>query len=281
MPATVASRTADGQLVIRSSDHVLKIEQAVDLPVGAPLLISFVPGSSLQSSSAPSSVIAGDEAPFARLISLLEDIDRASRSAAADDLVQASPRQLPSADRHLAARLLNLLNLAGASTATNALPLNDGDGAPNVEHTDQLRSLMHKIGVNASEPLIEGWKGLTFPLGADPAQGVFLFYRWDDSTAADDETPERGDEGGETKRAVFDISLSKIGRCQIDVLCQGQRFDLILRSESEFPEADQREISSLFSGACDVAGMHGEIGFTIGHFFEPPRSSVLPTDVRT
>ena len=280
MPATVASRTANGQLVIRSADHLLKVEQPVDLPVGAPLLVSLVPGSSLQTGPAPSSAFSGNEAPFAKLISLLEDIDRASRSTVADDHAQASRRQLPSADRHLAARLLSLLSLAGTNPATNASPSNEGEGGLHVDQADQIKSLMHKIGANASEPLADGWRSLTFPLGSDPVQGVLLYYRQDDHTAGD-ETSERGDEGGEAKRAVFDISLSHIGRCQIDALCQGQRFDLLVRSESEFSETDQREISSLFSGACEVAGMHGGIGFTIGHFFEPPRSSNLPTDVRT
>jgi len=280
VPAIVVARSTTGDVILRTSEHLLKIEQPIDLPLDATLSISFPAGppSLLMEETAINAAVR--ETPLAKLIELLDDIDKASRLADGRGDTLVSPRQLPTSDGQLAARLLSLLASLDGKPFDEKLTSKRDRGDQSSSPADQIKSLMNKIGAQSSEALAEGWRSTMLPLGSDPAQAIFLFHR-DHDLDADDEGAELGGSEEKAKRAVFDVSLSKLGRCQIDALCQEHRFDLIVRSENTLPDNEQQEIAAIFVCACEIAGLQGEIGFRVGQFFEPPRSSKPPTDVRT
>ncbi len=277
--ATVVARDANGQVIIRAAERLFKVEQPLDLPLDTRLQIVF-PASMPASAQSANAVPTGDmAAPLAELIELLEDIDRATRFADSADRSSA-PRQLPEADRHLAQRFLALLAAAGDESFGDVERRSHEKIGQTGTQGDRIASLLRDIGGQTSEPLADGWKGQMLPLGSDAAQAVFLYHRDHDlDTDGGHGGPEP--EGEEAKRAVFDLSLSRLGRCQIDALCQGQRFDLIIRSEQAFGVDDRRNIASIFVSALDIAGMNGEIGFKVGQFFDPPRLSNAATDLKT
>ena len=57
------------------------------------------------------------------------------------------------------------------------------------------------------------------------------------------------------RRAVFQLEFGELGRCQIDVLCQARRFDLVVRTEQLLPPRVRREFRELYLAARDVAGL--------------------------
>lgn len=271
--AKVVARDGSGLVLLRAADRLFKVEQPLDLPVQAALQLTFT---GMPSGADP---LADGDSPLSKLIGLLEDIDQATRLAADTDGSPPS-RQLPAADRQLAARFLGLLATTVGTASQDTSSAAAGSNTPSIEHGDHVKSLMRELGNQASEPLADGWKSVTLPLGPDPAQAVHLFHR-DHDLDPDGQDAEGDVEGDEARRAVFDVSFSRLGRCQLDVLCQEQRFDLLVRSENALASDDQQEIQAIFTSACEIAGMSGEIGFRVGHFLDLPRSRAAATDLRT
>lgn len=276
--ATVVDRTSIGKVVLEAEGQLFRVEKPLDLPLGMTLQATLAAGASALQSPLLPGVRQDPAPPLARLIELLNDIDRAGQQAAEPD--QAPPaRQLPLPDKNLASRLLNLLT----NQDSDLRP--DGQGQPServamAAHKEQIQSLVREAGSLASEPLAEGWKSQTLPLGSDQGQAVSLFYR-DQDFDPDEDTASEDVEHGKTQRAVFDVTFTRLGRCQIDTLCQEHRFDLLIRSERPLPLDDRQQIIDLFASASEIAGLHGDIAFKVGSFFEPVRSSRAVQDLKT
>lgn len=74
-------------------------------------------------------------------------------------------------------------------------------------------------------------------------------------------------------RFVFEFDLSKLGPVQLDGLAANRRFDLVVRSQSDLPDAIRKEIGALFSRTQEENGFAGEI-----HFQTVPAFAVAPLD---
>jgi|GEM_PF-6071440 len=277
--AVVIERTSAGRVLLETEGQIFRIEQPIDLPPGMMLEVTGVTSASALATSINPRMHQDQAAPLTRLIELLNDIDRAGRQAAAPDQPSLE-KQLPVPDKNLATRFLSLIAAEDMGAfEDDLLPLSDRQRATAVQR-DQLQALARELGSAASESLSEGWKGQTLPLGTDQSQAVFLYFR-DQALDPDDQAFDEEAEQAETQRAVFDVSFSQLGRCQIDALCQERRFDLLIRSEKSLPEVDRQDIAALFASASEIAGMHGDIVFKVGSFFEPARSPLAVQDLRT
>ncbi len=278
--ASVVGRTNAGNILLEAAGQLMRIEQPVDLPPGSTLQVTLVPSPSAWMTPANHRAPANPAALLNKLIGLLDDIDRAGRQAIEPDHLP-STRQLPTPDRHLASRFLGLLpaEIGGQSLRGVSPSLSERSGVATPQG-DQIQALVREIGSMASEFLADDWKCLTLPLGSDHSQAVSLYFR-DHDLDPDDETPDEDAEHKPAQRAVFDVSFSQLGRCQIDVLCQQERFDLLIRSEHPLGPEDRQDVAALFVSACEISGMKGEIGFNVGGFFEPERSSAVPREFRT
>lgn len=277
--ATVVERTSAGKVVLEAAGQRMRIEQPIDLPLGTTLAATFTamrPTSTAPLNPAP---FDGSATPLTELIELLDDIDRAGRQPTDPDR-PAPTRQLPMPDKHLAARFLGLLAADGRPPPKGAEPLPFEPRGAAAAHGDRIQTLVRDLGSMASETLAEGWKSLTLPIGTDQTQAVCFYYR-DHDLDPDGEGGEELTDGREAQRAVFDVSFSRLGRCQIDALCQERRFDLLIRSERPLMQQDRQDIAGLLASACEIAGVSGEIGFRVGSFFEPERSSAGGKDLRT
>jgi hypothetical protein len=62
-----------------------------------------------------------------------------------------------------------------------------------------------------------------------------------------------------------------LGRCQIDVLCRAERFDLIVRTEEALAPPLCREVRELYVAARDAAGLLGDVRFRPGEWILLPQ----------
>ena len=277
MMATVIGRKANdaGPLLKVETGHIFKIEQAIDLPIGATLQLtvanSKIPFVGNQFIDAENSI--------SRLIKLLEEIEHSvtdTTTSRQSNVVH----QLPKPDRYLVSRLLQLIELQQASVADGLGLVDRRRDETNLPKQDFLRSLLSDMGHAMADSLTDGWRGTTLPLESDPAQAMMIYYR---EHMADPETEDDSDEGlqNRVQRAVFDINFKHLGRCQVDALCQEQRFDLQVRSERQFSSEDQQMMTDLFVSACEIAGFKGDIGYKLGQFIEPAKKGFPGTTFTT
>ena len=277
--ATVVERTGAGKIVLEVAGQRVRIEQPVDLPLGTTLAATFTAMGPTSAASINPAALDGSASPLTELIELLDDIDRAGRQATDPDR-PVPARQLPMPDKHLAARFLGLLAAESRSSPKGAEPSPFEPRGATAAQSDRIQTLVRDLGSVASETLAEGWKSLALPIGTDQTQAVCFYYR-DHTLDPDGDGGEEATDGGEAQRAIFDVSFSRLGRCQIDALCRDRRFDLLIRSERPLMQQDRRDIAGLLASACEIAGVNGEIGFRVGSFFEPERSPAGGKDFQT
>lgn len=269
MVATVVAHLPeDKKTLLQTSDNVLlKIESPVELPIGSTLQMT------LAGTSVPAFEKVQSVSPLTRLVELLTDIERSGQNTGDPEGHQKSP-QLPMPDRQLATKLLQLMHLQNGDGREGAGLSSRDQSASSSSWTNQLKGLLAEIGSSANEPLTDGWRSTTLPLGPDPAQAIMINYR-EQSFDRESEPGEDDLDESPTQRAIFDVGFSHLGRCQIDALCQEQRFDLLVRTEQPLDHPVQEEITSIFLEASEIAGLSGEIGYQHGNFVHPATKKTL------
>jgi len=269
MVATVVAHLPeDKKTLLQTSDNVLlKIESPVELPIGSTLQMT------LAGTSVPAFEKAQSVSPLTRLVELLTDIERSGQNTGGPEGHQKS-HQLPMPDRQLATKLLQLMHLQNGDGREGAGLSSRDQSASSSSWANQLKGLLTEIGSSASEPLADGWRSTTLPLGPDPAQAIMINYR-EQSFDRESEPGEDDLDESPTQRAIFDVGFSHLGRCQIDALCQEQRFDLLVRTEQPLDHPVQEEITSIFLEASEIAGLSGEIGYQHGNFVHPATKKTL------
>ncbi len=140
--------------------------------------------------------------------------------------------------------------------------------------------------VSSSEPgrpaSANEWRALTMPFLANGAiEPVRLYVR---GGSNQDETDPDGSgkaaaEAEET-RFIVDLSLSRLGRMQLDGLVRGSNklFDLIIRTGQPLPENMRMGILGIFNNASAVTGTKGTVVFqSAGRWVDfPPDPAHLP-----
>jgi hypothetical protein len=256
LAAEVVGRDASGRLLLRAAGLTLRLEAVLDLPAGARLHLILPPG--LATSSLP----ALDDDPLRRVIEAL-----LHRPAGPTDGREAGALRLPAVDHALAAQLLRWVQALRASASGPQAELDDGL-EPRIE-AGPLRSALGELARHAREPQAGGWRVLLMPLGAAEPQPLRLYLR---DVPPD---PERDRQSGReerpaSRRAIFEVELSRLGRCQLDVLCRAARFDLVVRTEEPLPAALQGDIRVLVHAASEVGGVTGKVEFRAAGLLAQP-----------
>jgi hypothetical protein len=114
---------------------------------------------------------------------------------------------------------------------------------------------------------------LLLPLAFEGAPLLRLHLREDPCEEDSSGTDPDAERSGAARRAVFEVEFGALGRCQIDVLCQARRFDLLVRTEQPLPPALRREIRELYLAARDAAGLIGTARFRAGQLLALPEPS--------
>lgn len=115
----------------------------------------------------------------------------------------------------------------------------------------------------AAEPLAQEWRAVNLPMyHQGEMQKIALYYRHE-------RAPDDGDDGKDGlkgTRFVFDLSLSAMGRVQVDGLFRpvssaGKRLDLVLRTEQTFSAQAQSDMRRLYAQALRDTQITGELSF--------------------
>lgn len=173
---------------------------------------------------------------------------------------ERTPR-MPPPDAGLAARLLQLIRLIDGTSADVAADEALPDDLP-AEQRTALASALADLRAVAREPAPGLWRLLLLPFGVPGEVGDLRLYLRDDPARQGSGQGQAGsDDDAPPRRAIFEFDFSRLGRCQLDVFCQGRRFDLVLRSQKPLGPELRRGIEALFVTARDAGGLVGELGF--------------------
>lgn len=108
----------------------------------------------------------------------------------------------------------------------------------------------------ASEPVSQEWRAMPLPMYW---QGEFhkiaLYYK------RDEHNKDQPNQQGGQVRFVFDLSLSQMGKVQLDGLFRGKRLDLIVRTEQHFSQAVQMDMRATYAKALRETSVTGELSF--------------------
>jgi hypothetical protein len=183
----------------------------------------------------------------------------------------AGALRLPEPDATLASRLLRLVQLIAPRPATAdarrpAIPAIT-DGQPGAA---RVSAALAELGRMAGEPQNGGWRVLLLPLAFEGAPLLRLYMREDLPDQDGSCTEHDADRSGTARRAVFEVEFGALGRCQIDVLCQARRFDLLVRTEQPLSRDLRREIRQVYLAARDAAGLIGTAHFRSGRLLALP-----------
>ena len=246
LPAEVVERDPQGRLLLQSGALRLRLETPLDLPLGARLALALPQGLPPPSGALPAP--AAD--PVQRLIAAL--LQQASTGSEAGGL------RLPAADHALAARLLRWVQTLAAAPSAPAGESAAADGPETAG--EPLRAATLELARQAREPPPGGWRVLVMPLGVEDPQILKIHLREPGADPDRDARPGR-DRGDAIQRAVFEVELSHLGRCQLDVLCQAGRFDLVVRSAAPLGPAVEEHVRSLIAATRAAAGLAGRLEF--------------------
>ncbi|MDF2782373.1 MAG: putative polymerase, partial [Geminicoccaceae bacterium] len=208
---------------------------------------------------------APGDGPWRRVIEALLLRPAAARDAAGSDRLR-----LPAPDHALAARLLRWVEAFGASATATEGETSDPP-ARDSEPGAALRSALTDLARQAREPQADGWRVLLMALGGEDPIPLKLYLR---DPPVDPERHPRSsrDRQVSTRRAIFEVELSRLGRCQLDVLCQARRFDLVVRSAEPLAAGLQDDIRSLVRAASELAGWAGVVEFRVAELLPLPKA---------
>jgi hypothetical protein len=257
----VLAPDALGRTLLRAAGLTLQLDTAVDLPAGARLQLT-VPGGSGKGGAAP--LQAGPLEAVRTLAAGLRE------PAGMTEPTHAGTLRLPEPDATLAARLLRLIQLIAPPPADAPARRLAGPAITEMQPgAARITAALADLGRLAGEPQSGGWRVLLLPLGFEGAPLLRLYVR-DDSHQDGGGQEQHAERSGAARRAVFEVEFGALGRCQIDVLCQARRFDLLVRTEQPLPPHVRREIRELYGVARDAGGLVGTARFRAGELLVLP-----------
>ena len=256
LPAEVVDRDPLGRLLLQSGEMRLRLETRLDLPLGARLQLV------LPSSLPPGGALPATADPRQRMIAAL-----LQREGAGGATHQTGGLRLPVADHTLAARLLRWVQ---ALAAASAEPVDESaDGPETAGEARAPHAATRELARQAGEPQPGGWRVLVMPLGVDSPPILKIHLREPAADPERDAQPGR-DREATVQRAIFEVELSHLGRCQLDALCRAERFDLVVRSAAPLGAAVEDEIRSLIAAARAAAGLAGRLEFRAAELLTLP-----------
>ena len=262
LEAVVLPRDALGRTLLRAAGLTMWVDTPLDLPAGARLQLS------LPAAPARFGLALPEAGPLEAVRTLAAWL---RGQAGVAEPAHAGALRLPEPDATLASRLLRLVQLivpraGGADVRRPAEPAL-AEGQPGAA---RVTAALAELGRVAGEPQHGGWRVLLLPLAFEGAPLLRLYLREDPADGNDGGTDHEADGSRAARRAVFEVEFGALGRCQIDVLCQARRFDLLVRTEQPLPPDLRSDIRELYLAARDAAGLVGAARFRAGQLLALP-----------
>ncbi len=127
------------------------------------------------------------------------------------------------------------------------------DGKANlISRLSQEGSILNRI---AAEPASQDWRGFSVPhFWEGQIHKMAVYYKNDGGNETDREQ-------GKQTRFIFDLSLTRMGKVQLDGLFRASRLDLVVRTETPLSQAMQMEMKRTYAGAIGQTRLAGELSF--------------------
>lgn len=102
------------------------------------------------------------------------------------------------------------------------------------------------------------WRAVPLPMFWEgEIQRITLYTRRENQNQQDNQNDNKN---GQT-RFVFDLSLTRMGKVQLDGFLKDQRLDLVVRTENAFSQPMQQTMRQAYSGALDQTSLTGDLTF--------------------
>ncbi len=180
----------------------------------------------------------------------------------------------------LANSAMFLLSALGAGGKTNWLgkAAESALSQRNPQLLDLLKEDISRLFNIASDTSGE-WRALLLPLDAKNQDMPMLAFLFSHGSQVDPDKYSQGqhpdDEQDEEKRFVLEVQFSVLGPVQLDGSIKGNRFDLIVRSQTQFSPSLTQDTSELFSQALSAGAFTGSLGFSVEDAFPVDVNAVL------
>lgn len=273
LSGTVVGSGPAGQPVVQTSAGLIAFATRAPLPNGT--------GVTFQLTSAPTvpAAVAAPAAPEPLLRKDWPALSEALRALADADPVQRQHvfnTVLPRADSGLAAGILLFLAALKGGEVSSWL----GEGSVRAlqrakpELADKLDGDFRQLARLAGDSGTGDWRVALIPVNVQSEiQQIRLLLRRQGG-----EEEAKG-QAGAGSRFVIDVTLSRLGRLQLDGLVRdkGKRMDLIVRTNDPLPQAMREDIRRLFAEANAATGIGGSVAFQAAPagFVEIPAESVV------
>ncbi|WP_404425286.1 hypothetical protein [Thalassospira australica] len=267
----------NGFTALRTSAGVVGIKLPMPAPVGATL--SF---------SVDANTAAGRGTQIPQMMTEAELISRGQNAALSRDWgsLQQAVTALVQHDPAAAAALLNNIPQAGpkltttmmfffaamtgpggtargwmGDRASNSLSSIDGNGDDILK---KLEGDFSRLRGMVADERPDGWRVMPMPFQmGDRIEQVRLAWRHGD------EENEKGEKEEPGTRFLLDLSFSEVGHTQLDGLVKGEgnKFDLIVRTENPLQSVNRDDIRGIFREALQISGYNGHLIFQDGSRF--------------
>lgn len=112
------------------------------------------------------------------------------------------------------------------------------------------------------------WSSYPIPMGVggQRVEPIRLYVR-----QSDEDGDSGGSKGGKGKptRFLIDVTLSRLGRIQLDGLARLPKLDLVLRSEAPLDPGVQQPLRRFFADVTSARGIQGEMSFQVAPPIDP------------
>ncbi|MBB4265399.1 hypothetical protein [Roseospira visakhapatnamensis] len=290
LTGTIQAGAAGNRTLVSTSAGTLALTLRLDAPAGSQVTLGVVSTTPQSATPAPApmplSIPEGGARGWPALTQAVDTLARAD-PAAANALRQAIPQ--PGPRLALALGSLTAALRAGGDVRQwpGAQPLTalESSGARGERLAETLRGEMRALAGRSRESPGGEWRALTLPLsdGAEIAP-ITLITRIRDGRVRDDDdgettlAPRRGDDPGD--RFVVDLTLSNLGRLQLDGLSRGRarQLHLILRTAAPLPASMREDLLVIAETGMKALGLEGGLTFQAdGRFVDPvPEAATTP-----
>ncbi|MGE5548824.1 MAG: DNA polymerase III [Solirubrobacterales bacterium] len=276
----VTAHPPGGQAVVQTPAGTLLVPTPIPLPPGTRVDLEVVgppqPPAMAAAPEAPSQGLGGGEG-WPAMTEAADTLAGSDQPKLAAQLLHT----LPQANTRLAAALSVFAGAIrnGDTRAVLAEAVVKGlEKAGRRDLADRLRGDVESLAADAQRPLAGGeWRGFTLPfLNGGAIEAIRLFVR----QAGDEGGRRSRGGGGDDQRFILEVTMSRLGRVQLDGLVQraDKQFDLIVRTEVALEADMRRDIIAIFSENGEVCGIKGSVTFQAGgRFIDLPPDPPAPT----
>lgn len=281
LPGLILAHPPGGQAVVQTPAGILSLPVPGHLVAGQGLVLDVMgkptpPQASQMAATLPSPVLDADGWPA--LSQALTSLADGKQPQALEQLLRIIPQDNPRLAATIAAFAGGLKrgdtrDLIGETTSRGLEKIGKK------ELVEQLKGDLQTLSEQASRPVGGGeWRAYTMPfLNGGLIEPIRLFVRHNDADRA-----SRPGGTGNDQRFVVDLTLSRLGRLQMDGLVrrEDKLFDIIIRTDAPLPATMRHDILGLFANASELVGTKGSVSFqTGGRWLELPPDLSAPTRI--